>query len=313
MNLIKMVGVYGLVYIFGLGIAEILWHRKKGIPYNWRESGVSVIDMMLRNGLGFLLGGGLLAWVAPWVQQIAIADLPLKVAGAWQWGRVAGLFVGLEFLYYWMHRWDHEIRWFWGTHAVHHSPNSMNVLTAIRLGWTQTISAAVLTLTPMLVIGFQVQDILGMFAFNLLYQFWLHTDMIGKLGWFEYAFNTPSHHRVHHGSNPRYLDKNYGGVVIIFDRMFGTFEEETEKVVYGLVSPVISINPIYVALHEWINIGRDVRDNWRYPARLRGYLFGPPGWSHDGSRGTSAQILDSSLSETAPSPLSIVTSTGARA
>lgn len=300
MDIMKIIGVWGLVYMIGLGVAEVLWHRKKGLPYNWRESSVSMADMIIRNGLTFMLGGGLLTWIAPWISTYAIFDLPIKIAGVVQWGRLAGLFVGLEFLYYWMHRWDHEIRWFWATHSVHHTPNSMNLFTAERLGWTQIISAAVLTMTPLLVIGFHVQDVLTMFAINLMYQYWLHTEMIGKLGWFEGVFNTPSHHRVHHGSNPNYLDSNYGGVVIIFDRMFGTFVEETEKVVFGLVSPVVSMNPIYVALHEWINIGRDIRDNWRHPSRLGGYLFGPPGWSHDGSRGTSEQIQKASLLTASP-------------
>src|SRR5690606_23628431 len=134
----------------------------------------------------------------------------------------------------------HEIRWLWATHAVHHSPNRMNFLTAERLGWTQNLSGAVLTLTPLLVIGFRAEDVLGMFALNLLYQYWLHTEMIGKLGWLEWIFNTPSHHRVHHGSNPQYLDANYGGILIIFDRLFGTFVEEKEKVVFGLVTPLRS-------------------------------------------------------------------------
>jgi sterol desaturase/sphingolipid hydroxylase (fatty acid hydroxylase superfamily) len=287
MNLFKFAGWYGIAYVVGLALIEILWHRRRGISYDWQESMVSVVDAFLRQGVYFLLGGSLLIWGAPWFQQFALADLPLKVDGEWQWLRVAGLFIGLEFFYYWLHRWDHEIRWLWATHAVHHSPNRMNFLTAERLGWTQNLSGAVLTLTPLLVIGFRVEDVLGMFAFNLLYQYWLHTEMIGKLGWFEWIFNTPSHHRVHHGSNPQYLDSNYGGVLIIFDRIFGTFVEEEEKVVFGLVTPLRSGNPIYVALHEWINIGRDVARHWRHPKRVLGYLFARPGWSHDGSRATS--------------------------
>jgi sterol desaturase/sphingolipid hydroxylase (fatty acid hydroxylase superfamily) len=291
MDVLTLVGWYGLLYIFGLGIAEVLWHHRKGLTYDWRESAVSVVDLFIRKGSYIAIGGGLFAWLAPLMQPYALADLPLNVNGVWIWGRVFGLFFGLEFLYYWMHRWDHEMRWFWATHAVHHTPNSMNFFTAVRLGWTQTLSGAVITMMPLIIAGFHPRDVLAMLAANLLYQYWLHTEMIGRLGWFECVFNTPSHHRAHHGSNPVYLDKNYGGVLIIFDRMFGTFVRENEKVIYGLVTPVRSLNPVYVALHEWINILGDVRDNWRHPSRIPGYLFGRPGWSHEGARSTTAYVL----------------------
>ena len=295
MDAFKIFGMYVLIYFFGLGLLEVAWHVFTKRRYNWQESIVSVMDMIIRRTILFLVGGTLLIWVAPWLQQFRFADLPLTDAGVWHWGRVAVLFFGLEFLYYWFHRWSHEIRWFWATHAVHHSPNSMNFMTAERLGWTQNLSGAMLVFAPLILIGFRTNEILGMFSINLLYQYWLHTEMIGKLGPLEIIFNTPSHHRVHHASNPTYLDANYGGILIIFDRLFGTFIQQRteEKIVFGLVTPLKSSNPFYVALHEWINIAVDVRSNWRQPKILIGYLFGRPGWSHDGSRMTSSQILAS--------------------
>ena len=292
MDAFNMFGWYVLVYFFGLGIIEAIWHWRTGRIYSWRDSAASIADMAIRRTILFAIGGNLLLWVSPWLHQFSLGDLPLKTAGAWNWPRLVGLFFGVEFFYYWHHRWSHEVRWFWATHAVHHSPNSMNFLTAERLGWTQNVSGAILVFTPLVLVGFRPEEVLGMFSLNLLYQYWLHTEMIGKLGWFELVFNTPSHHRVHHASNPTYLDANFGGVVIIFDRLFRTLvpERNDEKVVFGLVKPLRSINPIYIALHEWLNVARDISHNWRHPQRLLGYVLGRPGWSHDGSRATSAQI-----------------------
>ena len=281
-----------LLYFLGLGLMEVLWHRYKKRAYNWTESAVSIADMIIRNLVLLAIGGPVLAQIGPWLEKYKIADMPLRVGDSWQWGRVALLFLSLEFLYYWFHRWSHEIRWFWATHAVHHSPNSMNFMTAERLGWTQNISGAMLVFAPLFLAGFHTTDILGMFSLNLLYQYWLHTEMFGRLGPLEHLFNTPSHHRVHHASNPHYLDANYGGVLIIFDKLFGTFisEKHGEPIKYGLVKPLNSRNPIYVALHEWMNILEDIKAHWREPEILVKYLFDRPGWSHDGSRKTSSQI-----------------------
>ena len=127
---------------------------------------------------------------------------------------------------------------------------------------------------------------------SLIYQFWIHTEAIGKLWWpIEWIFNTPSHHRVHHGSDIKYLDRNHGGILIIWDRLFGTFQEEEERPTYGLVHNINTFNPIRIATHEWADLFRDAwaAPNWR--SRL-GYVFGPPGWSHDGSRSTSQQLRE---------------------
>lgn len=289
----KLFGPYVFVYFLGLGLIEVIWHWYKKRKYNWQESGVSIADMAVRFFVLAAIGGPLLQQIGPWLETLRITDLPIKDGNVFHWGRAAALFLGLEFFYYWFHRWSHEIRWFWATHAVHHSPNSMNFMTAERLGWTQNLSGAMFTFAPLFVVGFHTNEILAMFSLNLLYQYWLHTEMIGKLGPLEYIFNTPAHHRVHHASNAEYLDANYGGVLIIFDRIFGTFVEQKddEPIVYGLVKPIYSRNPIYVALHEWINIAHDITDHWRTPTVMTRYLFGKPGWSHDGSRKTSTQLM----------------------
>jgi sterol desaturase/sphingolipid hydroxylase (fatty acid hydroxylase superfamily) len=175
----------------------------------------------------------------------------------WPW---AVLFFGQEFCYYWMHRADHRVRWLWATHSVHHSPNTLNLSAAYRLGWTGRLSLAPLFFAPLVLCGFPPLVVGATLAANLFYQFWLHTIWIPRLGPLEWFLNTPAHHRIHHASNPEYLDKNFGGVLIIFDRMFGSFVAERPEVTirYGLVDPVHSYNPLLIGLHEWRAIGRDV-------------------------------------------------------
>ena len=194
----------------------------------------------------------------------------------WSWVLV---FLGADFLYYWMHRFKHEIRWMWADHAVHHSGNRMNVFMNFRLGWTGLIVGTWLMHLPLVFLGFPPSAVITTYALSLVWQAWIHTDMIGKL-WapIELIANTPSHHRVHHARNPVYLDKNYAGILIIWDRMFGTFQEELEEEAcdYGLVHRLTSNNPIKIAFNEWINLIRDVREAEGARQRLRA-AFGYPG------------------------------------
>jgi sterol desaturase/sphingolipid hydroxylase (fatty acid hydroxylase superfamily) len=165
---------------------------------------------------------------------------------------------------------------------VHHSPNEFNLGIAYRFGWTGRLAGNSLFFVPMIWLGFAPQAVFATLALNLLYQFWLHTEWVPKLGWLEYVLNTPSHHRVHHASNAEYIDRNYGGVLIVFDRLFGTFAAERDDLPcrYGLTQPLISHNPIRIAFHEWLNIASDLRQarSWR---EAIGYLFGPPDWRPD--------------------------------
>ncbi len=264
-----------LLTAFGLLVlCEILWrkfYRKE--EYGTAEAAASV---------GIAMGRA----VAKPVMIFALAGLYLFVyewrvftfdmSKWWSWVLV---FLGADFLYYWMHRFKHEIRWMWADHSVHHSGNRMNVFMNFRLGWTGLIVGTWLMHLPLVLLGFPPSAVITTYALSLVWQAWIHTDMIGKL-WapFEWVLNTPSHHRVHHARNPVYLDKNYAGLLIIWDRMFGSFQEELdeESCDYGLVEPLLSNNPIKIAFNEWGNLIRDVRAarNWR--GRLR-EAFGYPG------------------------------------
>lgn len=184
-----------------------------------------------------------------------------------QWWEILLLFLGVEFCYYWYHRASHEIRWLWATHGVHHSPRYLNLSAAYRLGWTGWLSGNFLFFAPLCWFGFEPMAIAITLSLNLIYQFWIHTELIPKLGFLEWILNTPSHHRVHHASNPQYIDHNYGGVLIIFDRLFGTFTAEQPNLclTYGLTHPLKSYNPLIIAFHEWNRLFRDLMKakTWR--------------------------------------------------
>jgi sterol desaturase/sphingolipid hydroxylase (fatty acid hydroxylase superfamily) len=203
----------------------------------------------------------------------------------WMW--ILAFFAD-DFSYYWFHREAHLIRYFWASHKVHHSSEKYNLASALRQTWTGTITFSYVFHLWMPIVGFHPIVIIVMQQISLLYQYWIHTETIGKM-WrpFEYIFNTPSHHRVHHGSDVEYLDCNYAGIMIIWDRMFGTFVEETHRPKYGLVENVNTYNPVKIAFGEWIAIGKDVLANPKYAL---GYIFGKPGWSHDGSRKTATEM-----------------------
>jgi sterol desaturase/sphingolipid hydroxylase (fatty acid hydroxylase superfamily) len=209
------------------------------------------------------------------------------------WWSYVLLFFSLEFAYYWHHRASHEVRWFWATHNVHHSPQKMYLSGAVRLGWTGQISGAFLFYAPLVWLGFHPLAVIGMLLLNLVYQFWLHTELIGSLGWFDRVFNSPSNHRVHHAINPIYLDRNYGGVIVLFDHLFGTYEAERcdEPTRYGLVKQIESHNPFRIAFNEWLGIAKDLSRSRSF-REVTGFLFGRPGWSPSGKGQTSADLRD---------------------
>jgi len=166
-------------------------------------------------------------------------------------------FIILDFFRYWAHRIAHEQRFWWSTHVVHHSSVHYNFSVSFRLSWTQNLK--IVFFLPVILLGFHPLVFLIVHQLQVLYQFWLHTELIKKLPKpIEYIFTTPSHHRVHHATNEKYIDKNYGSTFIIWDRIFGTFQEEEEKPIYGITKPVNSYNPIYLVFHEWIAVGKDL-------------------------------------------------------
>lgn len=193
------------------------------------------------------------------------------------------LFLGVDFCYYWFHRLSHEINAIWATHIVHHQSEDYNLTVALRQSWFQAFFSNIFYL-PLALLGFHPTLTLTVIAINTLYQFWIHTELIRSMGWFEWVFNTPSHHRVHHGSNPQYIDRNHGGTLIIWDRLFGTFEKEHEPVVYGITHPLRSWNPIWANLHYWRDLFLQASRFTRWTDRLRLFLAAP-GWqpvSHGG-------------------------------
>lgn len=203
------------------------------------------------------------------------------------------LFLGQDLAYYVLHYADHYCRFFWASHVTHHSSEKYNFTVAIRSSVFQPFYRF-LFFIPLALVGFEALDIVFMYAACQVYGFWVHTETIGKLpAWFEFIFVTPSHHRVHHASNVQYLDSNMGMVLIIWDRLFGTFRPELDgvKVQYGLTKNIETFNPFLVVFHEWKAIGLDLiqAPDWR--SRWM-YVFGPPGWSHDGSRKTSRQLRE---------------------
>jgi sterol desaturase/sphingolipid hydroxylase (fatty acid hydroxylase superfamily) len=185
------------------------------------------------------------------------------------------------------------VRWVWAEHINHHSSQHYNLSTALRQSWTGLFTGMFVLQVPLVLLGLHPAVIAFVFGFNLVWQFWIHTETIGRMwGWFEFIFNTPSHHRVHHATNPRYLDANFAGTLIIWDRMFGTFVEERAEDLprYGIVHNIGTFNPVKVAFHEWIGMFRDAFAPGLSLRQRLGYLFMPPGWSHDGSRETSESL-----------------------
>lgn len=181
-----------------------------------------------------------------------------------------------DFAYYWLHRWEHGVRLFWATHVSHHSSEHYNLSTALRQPWTPFLGLVIFP--PLGFLGLEPWVIMTCGGFNLIYQFWIHTEAIDRLpAPIEFVFNTPSHHRVHHGSNPQYLDKNHGGILILWDRLFGSFEPEVEPVRYGLVKNVKSFNLWTIYVHEFLSIARNVRDARTWGDRFR-HVFADPGW-----------------------------------
>lgn len=181
-----------------------------------------------------------------------------------------------DLLYYWRHRWGHEVRLLWAGHVNHHSSERYNLSTALRQSWTGVLADWVIW--PMYLLGFTPRQVALAGQLNLLYQYWVHTEVVDRLPRpIEYVLDTASHHRVHHGSNSQYLDRNYGGILILWDRWFGTFEPERERVRYGLTTNIDTFNPVTIAFHEYAAIARDVRAARGWRAKL-GHVLGPPGW-----------------------------------
>ncbi|MCW1383234.1 sterol desaturase family protein [Novosphingobium sp. KCTC 2891] len=282
--------VYAIPFFILLIVLEMLWAaRRRPEAYEPADTLTS-----LALGLGSTIAGALTAGLvyagALWLWDHRVATLP------WTWWAWIACFLLDDFNYYWAHRTGHRVRWFWASHVNHHSSQHYNLSTALRQTWTGFVALSFIFRIWPALIGFPPAMIVTVGAVNLVYQFWIHTEAVGRFPrWFEAVFNTPSHHRVHHATNPLYLDRNYAGVLIVWDRLFGSFQPElgedapgVGRIRYGIVRQLGSFHLLHAAFHEWAAM---LGDFGAAPFRHKlSYLVRAPGWSHDASRETSDQI-----------------------
>lgn len=239
-------------------------------------------------GLGNVITG-LVSKAIVLVCYAAMYELRLITLG-WAWYIWLIGFFAEDFSYYWFHRLSHSIGWFWASHVVHHSSTRYNLSTALRQTWTGNFTGGFVFWLWMPLAGFHPLMVMSLQSISLLYQFWIHTEAIHRLpAPIEYIFNTPSHHRVHHGSDLKYLDKNHAGILIIWDRMFGSFKSEEERPTYGLTRNLETHNPVRIAFLTWKQLYRKARASGNLRDGI-GYFLRPPGWSHDGSTKTVDEL-----------------------
>ncbi len=276
---------YAVPGFVALVLIEMIWAwRRNARAYEPKDT-LTSLAFGLGSTVSGLLFGGLFFALYLFLWEFRAFDI------GWAWWAWIACFVLDDLKYYWVHRFGHRVRWFWASHVNHHSSQHYNLSTALRQTWTGFLTLGFLFALPLVLLGFHPAMIAICGGFNLIYQFWIHTEAIDKMPrWFEAVMNTPSHHRVHHATNPRYLDRNYAGVFIVWDKMFGTFEPERadETIRYGIIKQLGSFNLLWAVFHEWIGI---VQDMWRAPWKHKlSYLLKAPGWTHDGSRQTSDDI-----------------------
>ncbi len=234
---------YMLAFIF---IELLLYPRVTGKRYPFKLSALSLfmgfMFIVSRALTGIVLG---VIYLTVW--EYRLWTVPLNI---YSW---IGIFLGVDFLYYWFHRLSHRSEWFWASHVAHHTPEQMTLPVSYQLSWTELLAGIWPAFVVLAFFGFHPGALVFAYSTNLLYQFFLHTVLIRRIPYFEFFFNSPSHHRVHHSRRFRHLDMNYGGIFIIYDRIFGTFVSESDDypVDYGLVHPHGSLNPIKIALNQW--------------------------------------------------------------
>lgn len=279
--------LYAIPFFILAMLVELFVTIKMQIKTYETKDAIASISMGIGNVLlGFLSKAIVLASFFYIYEQFRLYTIPIT------WWSFVLIFFADDFTYYWYHRVSHECRFFWASHVVHHSSEHYNLSTALRQTWSGSFFSFIFWLWMPLV-GFHPAMILLQSSISLLYQFWIHTETINKMPkWFEAVMNTPSHHRVHHGCNPVYLDRNHAGILIIWDKLFGTFQPELddEKVVYGLVKNIHTYNPINIAFLEWIFMFKDAFSGRKSLKQRLLYLIKPPGWKHDGSGKVSDQL-----------------------
>ncbi len=260
------------IYIIIIGLEILLSHLQHRKAYTVKDTIANIYLMLLNSGID----------LAFMVVYLAILQY-FFIHAFFHWSHPViywlVLLVGEDFMYYWLHRFDHEIRFFWAMHVTHHSSEKFNFTVGFRSSVFQPLYRFFYFI-PLAFMGFRPQDIAFIYSATQIWGIFVHTEMINKMGWLEYIFVTPSHHRVHHGKNDQYIDRNMGMFLIIWDKMFGTFEPEGEKVVYGVTKPPTSNNPAETVFHEFRNMINDVKQAPDIKSKLM-YVFGRPGWRHD--------------------------------
>lgn len=271
------------IYVIVIG-AEILFsyfHQH----HNYSKKGTieNIYLMFLNMGLDILMRGVCL-FILNFFFQFHFVEIQN------QWAYWIALIIGQDFLFYVLHYVDHYSRFFWAVHVTHHSSEEFNLTVGFRSSVFQPLYRFVYFI-PLSLLGFAGKDIMFIYSATQIYGILIHTKYVKKLGFLEWFLSTPSHHRVHHASNIPYLDKNMGMLLIIWDRIFGTFaeEREDEPVRYGLTENIKSHNPINVVFHEWKGIANDLKKSKSFKHKFK-YMFAPPGWSHDGSKKTASQL-----------------------
>lgn len=276
-------------YLIIIGIEILLSNYRHKKLYTIKDTATNVYLMLLNGGLDLLFRSIYVGVIFNFFYHHRIVDTWQNPILYW-----LALLIAEDFLYYWLHRFDHEIRFFWATHVTHHSSEKMNFTVGFRSSVFQPLYRFIYFI-PLPLLGFKPLDIVFVYAATQIWGIFVHTELIKKMGFLEYILVTPSHHRVHHASNPKYLDKNMGMFLIIWDKLFGTFQaelpvEKYQPVKYGLTKNLENANAASIVLHEWIQIFKDItQPNIGFKQRWN-YLFGPPGYSHDGSRKTSEEM-----------------------
>jgi sterol desaturase/sphingolipid hydroxylase (fatty acid hydroxylase superfamily) len=275
------------LYLFIIGLEILLSNYRHRKLYSFKDTLSNIYLMLLNSAIDLLFRGVYLL-----ILQFCYTHHWISITNVFSYWFL--LLLAEDFLYYWLHRWDHEIRLLWAIHVTHHSSEKMNFTVGFRSSVFQPLYRFVYFI-PLALLGFKPLDIVFMYSATQIWGIFVHTELINKMGWFEYILVTPSHHRVHHASNPKYLDKNMGMFLIIWDQLFGTFQpelstEEYQPRKYGLTKPMEKTGAFDLVFHEWAAIGKDlVRSDIGWKEKWQ-YIFGPPGWSHDGSRMTSEQL-----------------------
>jgi sterol desaturase/sphingolipid hydroxylase (fatty acid hydroxylase superfamily) len=272
--------------IYAIVIGLEMWYSHKHHRHLYSTKGTlsNVYLTVLNMGLDVIMRTACL-FILNYFFQYRLVDQYTNVFVYWTL-----LFFAEDLMYYWLHRIDHYCRFFWAVHVTHHSSEEYNLTVGFRSSVFQPLYRFIYFI-PLSFLGFKGMDIMFIYSATQIFGILVHTQTVGKLGFLEYFMVTPSHHRVHHASNVRYLDKNMGMVLIIWDKLFGTFQEEEEKdpVKYGLTTNIKTYHPGKMVFHEWINIFKDLKKKCSIKDKLF-YVFGPPGWSHDGSTKTSSQL-----------------------